>query len=241
MGCSPTGQAQNSVNILGALKQRRRTLLGPGMGFYFSMERSSADETVRLFVALPVPAAVREELRGLQTELRTRLSGDCVRWTRPEQIHLTFRFLGEVEIGQVEGLVAAVRGVCDQFAPLQLRAERMGVFPHARSPRVVWVSVQDEGGELSRLQPALSEAAGRFTQHKEEKSFTGHLTIGRLRNVRATQARVLAEFVEGVKNQVFGQWTADQVEILRSELSPAGSRYSSVASLPLSGAVRHAG
>src|SRR4051794_27424374 len=95
------------------------------------------DETARLFVALPVAQSVKEELRRLQAELRECLSDGLVRWTRPEQIHLTLRFLGEVETGRVEELTTAVRGAGDRFAPFYLRAERVGVFPHARSPRVI--------------------------------------------------------------------------------------------------------
>src|SRR5882672_5354975 len=95
-----------------------RALQGQGMDFYLIMGmKLSSGRTVRLFVALPVSAAVKEELRRLQTELQERLSGDWVRWTRPEQLHLTLCFLGEVEAGRVEGLIGAVRGVCNRFAP----------------------------------------------------------------------------------------------------------------------------
>src|SRR5690349_11728363 len=91
------------------------------------------DETARLFVALPVAESVKEELRRLQAELRERLPDGLVRWTRPEQIHLTLRFLGEVETGRVGDLITAVRGVGDYSATLRLRADGVGVFPHARS------------------------------------------------------------------------------------------------------------
>ncbi|MDB6112136.1 MAG: uncharacterized protein JWR69_3886 [Pedosphaera sp.] len=206
------------------------------MDFYLFMGmKLSSGRTVRLFVALPVSAAVKEELRCLQTELQERLPGDWVRWTRPEQLHLTLRFLGEVEAGRVESLIEAVRGVCNRFAPLRLRAERMGVFPHARSPRVIWVSVHDERGELPLLQSAVSEAAGSFTRQEEDKGFMGHLTIGRVKNIKSGAARVLAESVEGLRNRVFGEWTVDQVEIVQSELASGGSRYSCVASIPLLG------
>jgi 2'-5' RNA ligase len=210
------------------------------MEFYLNkVMRTPKEGTFRLFVALPVPAAVREELKRLQTELRQRLPDDCVRWTRPEQFHLTLRFLGEVDAGQVEALRAAVREVGDRFEPLHLRAEGVGFFPHGR-PRVIWVGVQDDRGELQLLQAAVREAVGDFTREKEEKDFTGHLTIGRSRNMKSAQARVLTELAEELASRVFGEWTADQIEIVRSELSAEGSRYKCVAAVPLTGAKRKA-
>ncbi|MDB6121383.1 MAG: 2-5 ligase [Pedosphaera sp.] len=192
-------------------------------------------EVVRLFIALPVPAAVKEELQRLQAELRRKLPSDCVRWTRPEQSHLTLRFLGNVAVDQVEELSAAVRAVCNNFAPLQLRAERIGFFPQIRFPRVIWAWVHDDREQLRLLQTALQEATASFTREKAEKDFTGHLTIGRTQSMKSAQARILGDLAQEMVDRVFGEWTADTVEIIRSELSSSGSRYFRVAEIPLGG------
>ena len=90
---------------------------------------------LRLFIALPVPAAVKEELRRLQVELRGRLPNGPARWTRPEQIHLTLKFLGDVSADRVTEIEKAVRTACAAFAPMPLRAERIGFFPQIGFPR----------------------------------------------------------------------------------------------------------
>jgi 2'-5' RNA ligase len=193
------------------------------------------NDVVRLFIALPVPEAVMAELKRAQAELRDRLPGDCVRWTRPEQMHLTLRFLGNVAVDRVDALGQALGKACHDFSPLHLRAERIGFFPPMRHPRVIWASVHDDQEQLGALQKAIGGAADPFTLEKAEKEFRAHLTLGRTENIKTSQARVLAEIADGMVNRDFGDWTADKVEIMRSEFSSGGSRYSCVASIPLSG------
>ncbi|MDB6018945.1 MAG: 2-5 ligase [Pedosphaera sp.] len=188
---------------------------------------------VRLFIALPVPAAVKDELRQVQAELSERMSDDSVRWTTPKQMHLTLRFLGEVVRSQVEDLTGAVREVGRQFPPLHLRAQGVGFFPNPRFPRVIWAGVHDIEGQLQLLQAAVSEASARFTDEEAEKNFTGHLTLGRVRNPKPTQAEALAEWARGIGERIFGEWRADTVEIMRSEPSAHGSEYTSMASIRL--------
>jgi RNA 2',3'-cyclic 3'-phosphodiesterase len=192
-------------------------------------------EMVRLFIALPVPAAVMAELKRAQAQLREQFPGDVVRWTRPEQIHLTLKFLGGVASSQVDALSQAVHAACHNFPPLHLHAERIGFFPQIRHPRVIWVSVRDDQEQLGTLQKAIAEAAAPFTLEQDEKEFTAHLTLGRAKNIKSHEARDLAEASQGMAKRVFGDWTADKVDIMRSELHSAGSRYSCLASMPLSG------
>ncbi len=197
-------------------------------------ETGSGIKTWRVFIALPVPAAVTEELRELQEDLEARLPKGCVRWTRREQMHLTLRFLGDVPSNQMEALELALRKVCAGVAPIQLRAEQIGFFPQASRPRVVWVAAQDTGEQLAGLQSAASRAVKPLVPLlQEEKDFRGHLTIGRIRQINRQDARVLAEFAQRSANRCFGKWTANTVEITRSELSPAGSRHTCIASMDL--------
>ena len=192
-------------------------------------------ETFRLFIALPVPDAIKAELEILQQQLREQLPRDCMRWTRPGQMHLTLRFLGDVFSDKLPDLNKAVAEGCRAFAPLDLRAERIGFFPQIRFPRVVWVWVHDELRQLPLLQSAINEAARRFASQPEEKDFTGHLTLGRARNLKSAQARLLAKIADEMAERSFGAWTADAVEIMRSRLSSSGSEYSRIASIRLIG------
>ncbi len=118
---------------------------------------------------------------------------------------------------------------------MPLRAERIGFFPQIHFPRVVWVWVHDDWGQLPRLQQAVAAAASAFTREPEEKSFTGHLTIARTQGMKSAQARILGDLALGMTDRVFGDWTATSVEIIRSELAAGGSRYTTMAEIPLTG------
>jgi RNA 2',3'-cyclic 3'-phosphodiesterase len=190
---------------------------------------------MRLFIALPVPGAVKEELAAVQSELRASLPADCVRWTRREHIHLTLGFLGDVAVARMDDLEKTVRGACAPFAPMQLRAVGVGCFPHPRHPRVIWAGVGDDGGQLRLLAQAMGQATRGFSRQLDEKDFAGHLTIGRAREIKAAEARILGRLSVTMVAKVFGEWRADTVEIMRSELSAAGSRYSCLASIVLEG------
>ncbi len=201
------------------------------------MAAALTTEQFRLFIALPMPMPVKEELGRVLEGWRKRL-GNEVRWTQPGQIHLTLKFLGNVPAGQVEELTESVRGASSSFAPFRVRAGRIGFFPDIRHPRVIWAWVHDDHGQLPRLQRAVDEATARFASHKEEQEFTGHLTIGRVKAMKPARVRLLAELARGMADRVFGDWTVDKVEIMRSELSPAGSSYSPVAEVKLAEAAK---
>jgi len=194
----------------------------------------SAEPTaIRTFIALPIPEAVKTEIERAQNELRQVLPRHCARWTRPEQFHLTLRFLGNVEAEHVPELTNAIGMACQDFVPLKLRAERLGCFPDLRFPRVVWVWVHDDADQLPVLQKAIVEAAAKFGESQSERNFSGHVTIARTHEIKRPHAEILARLVRGMTGRFFGEWTADKVELMRSELSPNGAKHSVVAAFAL--------
>jgi RNA 2',3'-cyclic 3'-phosphodiesterase len=189
--------------------------------------------TWRLFIAIPLPEPVKDAIEQAQAELRRALPDAGVRWTKREQFHLTLKFLGDVEAARVDSLKGSLSRACEKFAALPLRVERVGFFPQARSPRVIWVGVNDSGGMLQRLQGGVEMATAEFTQEKPEGQFAGHITLGRIKAITRLQADTLAKVALGMKDRRFGEWTADQVELIRSELASGGARYTTLAAVPL--------
>jgi len=172
----------------------------------------------RLFIALAVPAGVKSEIQKVQNELVELLPKNAVRWTHSEHFHLTLRFLGNVAAGRTHELIEKLRAGCDGFLPLRLRAERIGFFPERGYPRVLWIAVIDKTQQLARFQKAVQDAALEFTAEAPEKAFTGHITLGRAKQVRRKEADTLANFAARKSRQVFGEWIASGVELLRSDL-----------------------
>jgi RNA 2',3'-cyclic 3'-phosphodiesterase len=200
-----------------------------------AMPDAVASTTYRLFVALPIPGPVKAEIERVQVELRRALPDHSARWTKREQFHLTLRFLGNVRAQRVPELVNAARAACRNFPPLKLRAERVGCFPDLRFPRVVWVWVHDETNRLLTFQKAVERATADFAETSAEEDFTGHVTIARTKNIKRPQAEILAKLAQGMAESFFGEWIADGIEIMRSELAPAGARHSCLAAISLAG------
>ena len=187
----------------------------------------------RLFIALTLPEDVKAGMAEAQADLRQAVRGGGVRWTKREQLHLTLKFLGEVDARRCEPLAEAVRGACQCSAPLELRAEGIGFFPDLRRPRVVWAGVSDSRDQLPRLQRAIEAAARDFTAEESSEQFTGHVTLGRVKAIHRAEAEGLARLSAGLGGRFFGAWTADRVEIIRSQLAPEGACYTTLATIPL--------
>ena len=187
----------------------------------------------RLFVAVTVPEGVKANMQKTQAELRRVVPQSSVRWARREQFHLTLRFLGDVEAARVEALAEAIRTACRGFGALHLQAEKVGFFPDLRRPRVAWVGVRDEAEQLPRLQQTVEAATEGFTTEKKEERFTGHITLARIKGIKRPEAEALGQAALGMADRLFGQWTAYQIDLLRSELLPQGARHSTIAAIAL--------
>lgn len=186
----------------------------------------------RLFVAISLPDSVKAEIEKLQMELRQVFRND-VRWTRREQFHLTLKFLGAVDPQAVDELIVSLHSACEHLPSLQARAEGIGCFPSLRHPRVLWVGVNDAGERLSLVQSAVERAVDRFSSEQSEVKFSGHVTLGRIQRMNHTQTETLANLADKMASHSFGEWDVKQIELIRSELGAGGSRYTTLAEIPL--------
>jgi len=202
-----------------------------GGGIVSGMETSP--DHLRLFIALAIPAEVKGELGKAQAELRRHAATPSVRWVRSGQFHLTLRFLGNVAAGRVAMLEKAMAAACAGFGPLPLEAKGIGCFPNELRPRVVWVGVEEPRGDLKSLWRAIESAAREFTREPAEDAFVGHLTLARIKRIDHSALTALLRTAREMAQRPFGTWTAAQVEIVRSEPGPDGSRYSTLAAIPL--------
>ena len=190
------------------------------------------DERLRLFVAIDLPEDVREALRRLQTDLcRDDLPG--LRWTRPEGVHLTLKFLGETpatSLAAIEGALArAVRGV----PAFRLALGAPGTFGGRRGPRVLWVDLEGELQPLQQLQSAVERELAAAGFAPEEREFSPHLTLARVpQPPRPGLAERVARALEAVAAPR-GEFEATELVLMRSRLQPGGAVYSRVATFSL--------
>jgi RNA 2',3'-cyclic 3'-phosphodiesterase len=189
---------------------------------------------MRTFVAIPVPDAVRARAVALQKELSRAAPGMGVRWVRADQMHLTLKFLGELDPARLEALVAATRSACAGCSAIRLEAIGTGFFPDERRPRVLWLGLGGEVEALQRLQASIETTVRAFAESQEDRPFSPHLTLARIKSIRPGEARALVAKLKDLRAGSLGAWQASQVEVLSSELRAEGSRYTCLAAIPVS-------
>jgi len=183
-------------------------------------------EAWRLFIAIEIPAAVRRLIQQHIDKLRTALPDIRASWTREQNFHLTLKFLGNTPREKVEAVTHSVARAAGQVEPFELSVSESGSFPTHGKPNVLWIGISDASGNLERLYRHLEEECARLGFARENRSFHPHLTIARLRDARGGKA--LAELHKSIGfAQV--QIPAEDVCLIRSELSSQGSRYTTIA------------
>lgn len=188
---------------------------------------------MRLFVAVDFPPAVREALWTETTPLREATTR--VKWVPPALMHVTLKFLGERDPGEVAGLVEGLRRAAVGGSPVRTRIGGIGAFPNFRRPRVVWVGVDDVGA-LGRLATRIDGEYAALGLEREARPFVPHLTLGRAKGEATSQElsalRLAADRVRGTHDAII-----DRVSLVHSTLGPAGPTYRELESIPLEGGI----
>ena len=176
---------------------------------------------IRTFIAIELPPEIKEAMAGVQAELRK--SDADVGWVRPEGVHLTLKFLGDVEEKKVAELGDALREGLKGETPFILQAKGVGTFPTPRAPRVVWLGVEGEVTRLSALAKTVEEICANLKFPKEDRPFKAHLTLGRVKSPRGRAS--LVKTLENFKDADLGEFKADAVSVMKSELQRTGAVY----------------
>lgn len=185
---------------------------------------------IRAFLAILLPDTVRS---ALDAEIeRLRPVGRDVSWVARDNLHLTLKFLGHVEPERLEHAVSGLALVAAAVAPFELAVVGLGAFPSPTRPRVLWAGLESGADAAARLARSVDGALAGQGFAPEERPFSGHVTLGRVRE--PGRDRHLASALAAGAGHRFGRLTVDRLALMRSELSPRGARYSIIAAWPLS-------
>lgn len=176
---------------------------------------------LRTFIAVDIPAPVKLELERFGKELKK--SGAEVSWVKPERVHLTLKFLGNVPEEAIAGIKNSVKKAAASTAPLRLKPSGCGAFPSLKQMRVVWVGLRGDVEPLRALQKKVEAALLPLGFEPEDRPFRAHLTLGRVkgkRNLHSLQEALLAR-------QDFQAEAFDVTELVlyKSDLRPEGPLY----------------
>ena len=184
---------------------------------------------MRIFIAIEIPQEIKKILAEVQALLKK--SGAEAGWTRPEAVHLTLKFLGEVPETTVGNITAALAHALEGKGSFRLRLAGAGFFPHERNPRIVWIGVAGELDSLMGIQILVEEQTVRLGIKQEDRHFTPHLTLGRIKSLPSRDAWLKS--LDQVRSLSSPEFDVTAISVIQSELKPAGAVYTEVGRVEL--------
>ena len=175
---------------------------------------------MRLFIATPISRQVETELANIIYQLKS-VAGN-VRWVKPENIHLTIKFLGETDDSLVEHLSQLIDETSQETNILDFKLSKIGGFPNLIRPRALWAGLDGDHAELERLAGSLDQRVHKLGYDKETRKFRPHLTLGRVKKPQALPQ--LAHFLENYKIEAM-PFLIDRLTLFKSTLTPRGPIY----------------
>jgi 2'-5' RNA ligase len=184
---------------------------------------------VRTFIAIELDEGIRTRLAQATESLRG--AGCKVRWVTPDRMHLTLKFLGEIDPEALAAVAAAMATAAAGAGAFQIQVAGLGAFPPRGAPRVVWAGVGDAEGKLAALHGRLDEALAAAGFERDSRAFRPHLTLGRVKERRGAE-RLRARLEESAEGE-FGTQEVRELVCFRSELSAHGPAYTPLGRQPL--------
>ena len=174
--------------------------------------------SVRAFLAIPLPRQLQESIRVIQTELQASIAE--ARWTRPENLHLTLHFFGEIDQETLEKLKVSVLSIKGCQRPFQVEVKGLGAFPNPYRPRVIWLGLKPRG-QLEQLHRAIEPCLSQAGLTTDSRPYSPHLTIGRLRGDKLD----LTELFSSMQQKTIEPLTVDRLILYESRLRPEGAQH----------------
>jgi 2'-5' RNA ligase len=189
-------------------------------------------KNIRAFLAIEPPEDILQALSDLQEKLKLEISGR-ISWTKPQGQHLTLKFFGDISMEDVTNICSAVQNRTVLAPSLNLKIEKISVFPDARKPRVLWCGIAGDGEKLSTIQKQLDSDFEGIGFSKEDRPFRAHLTLGRIK-----ESQGLTGISEALaKHNAFasGVFECKELILFQSKLLPQGAVYTKLAVFTMKG------
>ena len=184
---------------------------------------------MRTFISIELPKELTFQIDQLQSALK-KTNAD-VSWVKPQNVHITLKFLGEVKEDKIEGVYQATEQSVNGIRKFQVNLQGLGGFPNLKRPRVIWIGVEKGKEILAELYPKVEEQFFKIGFAKENRDFTPHLTIGRVKFPKSLES--LATEINKTTFET-GEFEVKEVVVMKSTLLPAGAVYSPLKKVLLS-------
>jgi len=193
---------------------------------------ADSEKNIRAFLAIEPPEDILQKISGLQEKLKREIRGK-ISWAKPPGQHLTLKFFGDISQDDVNNICAAVQKQTVSEPPLNLKIEKLGVFPDDRRPRVLWCGVTGDAEKLITLQKKLDGDFAAIGFPAEERPFRPHLTLARIKDWRDLMG--MNEALVKYGTFTAGEFVCKELILFQSKLSAQGAVYTKLAEFALSG------
>ena len=193
---------------------------------------ADSEKNIRAFLAIDPPEDILQAMSRLQEKLKREISGR-ISWTKPQGQHLTLKFFGDISTEDVKNICSAVQNRVASEPSLNLKIEKLGLFPDARRPRVIWCGVTGDVEKLSVLQKQLDSDFAGIGFPMEDRSFQAHLTLGRIKDSRGLTG--INEALTKYSAFTAGEFNCTELILFQSRLTPQGAIYTKLAEFALGG------
>jgi RNA 2',3'-cyclic 3'-phosphodiesterase len=189
---------------------------------------------LRAFIAIELSIPVCDAIQKQTDRLRQTLGNDFIRWVPTQNMHLTLKFLGDTSASHLDFLKQMLVREADSHRQFDLQLGGLGCFPTRRNPRLLWIGIRAPA-DLASLQRSVEGGASRLGYKEEDRPFSPHLTIGRVRqNASLSELQKIRAALDTIQLGNIGTARIDSIDLFKSDLNPDGSIYTKLFSAPLS-------
>jgi len=179
---------------------------------------------IRLFIAIEIEKRIKERILDFLNHLKKADAG--VRWVDSENIHVTLKFLGNIDAIMLPALIKYIDNVMSCFSPFKIQIGNVGAFPTVKKPRILFVGVGDKENNLLKIFEQLEKGIEEYGIKRETKNYVGHITIGRTKSQK--NLRKIMDTLQSDSDHFFGQEKVHHISLIQSELTPDGPIYATI-------------
>jgi RNA 2',3'-cyclic 3'-phosphodiesterase len=190
-------------------------------------------DQIRSFIAIELPESVKAGLKRMQDKLKS-VDPACAKWVDPKGVHLTLKFLGNIDAAKMDDIIKLVKEASQTVTPFHLELKGLGAFPNLKRTQIIWVGINGDMDQLLRLQKQIEDKLAGIGFPPEGRTFTPHLTLARLRDYATLIQR--QTIGEAISRQILESGlmiNVDSISLMKSLLTPAGAVYTELASIKL--------
>ena len=183
---------------------------------------------IRTFIAIELPVEVKQVARRIQNQLEESIEG--IRWVKHENIHLSVKFLGNVEENRINNIAAAVKNAVEDISVMNLKTGHLGIFPNEKRPRILWLGIEGDVREFIRMSKNCESELAKLGYEKDARENKPHITVGRIRSSKKQKG--LVNIIKDIPIESI-EFRVNALNLMRSELNPNGAVYTNLKSVKL--------